>query len=57
MNIAAAKYFKDSFGSQKNIKVTTSDSKEFWVPMDNANSDYIAVLEWVDEGNTIEEAD
>ena len=57
MNIATAKYFKDSFGSQKNIKVTTSDSKEFWVPMDNANSDYIAVLEWVDEGNTIEEAE
>ena len=57
MNIAAAKYFKDSFGSQKNIKVTTSDSKEFWVPMDNANSDYIAVLAWVDAGNTIEEAD
>ena len=55
-NINTCKYFKDSFGSQKNIKVTTTDSKELWVPLDNANSDYIAVLAWVDAGNTIEAA-
>ena len=56
-NINTCKYFKDSFGSQKNIKVTTTDSKELWVPMDAENTDYIDVLAWVDAGNTIEEVD
>jgi len=56
-NINTCKYFKDSFGSQKNIKVTTTDSKEYWVPMDAENTDYIDVLAWVDAGNTIEEVD
>jgi len=27
------------------------------VPLDSANTDYQAILEWVAEGNTIEEAD
>lgn len=27
------------------------------VPIDNENTDYQAILEWVDEGNTIEDAD
>ena len=27
------------------------------VPVDEANTDYAAILEWVDEGNTIQEAD
>ena len=27
------------------------------VPLDPANTDYQAILEWVAEGNTIEEAD
>ena len=28
-----------------------------YVPKDEANADYQAILEWVDEGNTIQEAD
>ena len=27
------------------------------VPVDEANTDYAAILEWVAEGNTIQEAD
>ena len=27
------------------------------VPLDPANTDYQAILEWVEEGNTIEDAD
>ncbi len=27
------------------------------VPLDSANTDYMAIQEWVAEGNTIEEAD
>ena len=57
MDISTAKYTAGITGSNINVKVTTSDSKEFWVPIDTANSDYVAVLEWVDEGNTIEAAD
>jgi hypothetical protein len=57
MDISTAKYTAGITGSNINVKVTTSDSKEFWVPMDNANSDYIAVLAWVADGNTIDEAD
>ena len=32
-------------------------SKTLCVPMDENNSDYAAILEWVAEGNTIEAAD
>jgi hypothetical protein len=33
------------------------DSKELIVPLDPANTHYQAILEWVAEGNTIEDAD
>jgi len=33
------------------------DGKTLLVPMDNDNTDYQAILEWVADGNTIEEAD
>ena len=56
MNIKEAQYHSE-FGRNINIIVTTTDSKEFWVPLDNANTDYQAILEWVDAGNTIEAAD
>ena len=55
-SIKSAQYHSE-FGRNINIIVTTTDSKEFWVPLDNANTDYIAVLAWVDAGNTIEAAD
>ena len=56
IDIKEAKY-NSEFGRNINIMVTTTDSKKFWVPLDNANTDYQAILEWVDAGNTIEAAD
>ena len=56
MNIKSAQYHSE-FGRNINIIVTTTESKELWVPLDNANNDYVAVLAWVDAGNTIEAAD
>tara|TARA_R110002012_G_scaffold277878_1_gene465403 strand:+ start:298 stop:486 length:189 start_codon:yes stop_codon:yes gene_type:complete len=31
--------------------------KELSVPIDNENTDYQNILQWVEDGNTIEEAD
>jgi len=39
-------------------KVTLVNSNLTWsVPLDPANTDYQAILEWVEDGNTIEDAD
>jgi len=40
-----------------NYRLTTTDGIIMSVPVDEANTDYQAILEWVAEGNTIEEAD
>ena len=41
-----------------NYKVTYEGSEKVeFVPLDPDNTDYQAILEWVAEGNTIEEAD
>lgn len=37
--------------------VATIDGTEMSVPLDPANRHYAAILEWVAEGNTIQEAD
>ena len=38
------------------IKATINDVEVF-VPINTANTDYQDILKWVEEGNTIEEAD
>ena len=38
-------------------QVTSSNSKIVTVPKNEDNTDYQAILQWVDEGNTIQEAD
>ena len=38
-------------------KMVLQDDRIKFVPLDEANSDYQAILKWVEEGNTIEEAD
>ena len=38
-------------------EITTTDNKQISVPIDEENTDYQAILKWVAEGNTIEEAD
>jgi hypothetical protein len=41
-----------------NYKVTYENSEKVeFVPLDPANRHYQAILEWVAEGNTIQEAD
>tara|TARA_R110002049_G_C8781503_1_gene530813 strand:- start:7 stop:183 length:177 start_codon:yes stop_codon:yes gene_type:complete len=53
---------------KKNISVVTGElcsyqvtqvdtNRVLSVPLDPANTDYQAILEWVAEGNTIEDAD
>jgi hypothetical protein len=55
MTITSAKYM---LGKTVNKSVTaTIDGQVLYVPMDTNNRHYQAILEWVDEGNTIEEAD
>ena len=57
MNIASAKYFQANGTDNSQVRVTTDQSETLWIPMDNNNTDYIAVLAWVADGNTIAEAD
>ena len=55
MNITSAQYIADQ-GENTGIKATI-DEQELHVPLNPANRHYTAILEWVAEGNTIQEAD
>ena len=57
MNITKAKYFKDVEETDNSSISATIDGVLMSVPLDPANRHYQAILEWVAEGNTIEEAD
>ena len=58
MNIKSVKKQKDQFDNETNVlHVVTQDNIICYVPIDENNTDYIAIQEWVAEGNTIEEAD
>jgi len=56
MSITSAKYMADDNGD--NCSITTMiDGRQWSVPLDPANTDYQAILEWAEiDGNTIEEA-
>ena len=56
MTITNAQYCNDIDGNQSSIKATI-DGTEMFVPLDPANRHYAAILEWVAEGNTIQDAD
>jgi len=43
-------YFNNQFVS---YKMTLSDGKIWSVPLDEANTDYQAIQEWIQEGNTV----
>ena len=43
-------YIKNKFVSYKMI---LSDGKEFSVPLDEANTDYQAIQEWIADGGTV----
>ena len=38
-------------------EITTIDGTKISVPLDEANTDYQNILQWVADGNVIEEAD
>jgi len=57
MNITKAKYIKNTPGNTNVVVQATIDGKEYSVPMSEDNRHYQAILKWVAEGNTIEEAD
>ena len=38
-------------------EITTIEGTKISVPLDEANKDYQAIQEWVEDGNTIQEAD
>ena len=54
MNITSAQYVT---GSSNTVIETTIDGENIFVPLDPANRHYAAILEWVAEGNAIQEAD
>ena len=56
MNITSAQYSLDEDGANNAIKIIVNNETLF-VPPNPANRHYQAILEWVEEGNTIEDAD
>ena len=57
MNIESAKYIRNIFSDTKDSVAAVIDGEAISVPLDPANRHYAAILEWVAEGNTIQEAD
>tara|TARA_Y100001938_G_C7795077_1_gene284382 strand:+ start:386 stop:565 length:180 start_codon:yes stop_codon:yes gene_type:complete len=58
--ITNAKYIAitDPAGNKSNSTIKAIiDGVEVFVPINTENVDYQNILEWVEEGNTIEEAD
>jgi hypothetical protein len=43
----------NNFNEFSNYKVISSNDKEYFVPLDEANTDYQAIQEWIAEGNTV----
>ena len=56
MNITNAKYVSDMEHNNHTV-IATIDDVQMFVPLDPDNRHYAAILEWVAEGNTIQEAD
>jgi len=57
MNITEAKYVVDHLSNTNQSITTIIDGKTWSVPISEGNRHYQAILEWVAEGNTIQEAD
>jgi hypothetical protein len=55
-NVKSVKYYAID-GKNVSIKVIDKNDICFSVPITNENTDYQAILQWVAEGNTIQEAD
>ena len=57
MNIESAKYYTDVLTKEKCSINIVADGVLMSVPLDPDNRHYQAILEWVAEGNTIEDVD
>jgi hypothetical protein len=57
MNIKSVKKANDVVGNFDHYILTNNNNKIFNVPLDEDNTDYQNILKWVEDGNTIEEAD
>jgi len=57
MDITSAKYYTHPSSEDNQGIEVVSNGVTIHVPLDPDNVDYQAILEWVAEGNTIEEAD
>ena len=57
MNITSAQYTRNIEDTENENVMATIDGMQWTVPLDPANRHYQAILQWVAEGNTIEEAD
>ena len=60
MDITSAQYEEstnDFSVTVRSIRLILSDGESLSVPLDPANRHYAAILEWVAEGNTIQDAD
>ena len=53
MTITSAQYVSDS--NDDTIEAII-DGQTLFVPVDNGNRHYVAILEWVADGNTIQDA-
>ena len=57
MKIDSAKYIKDTLTKENCSIAVVDDGINRIVPLDEDNTDYQEIQEWVAKGNTIEEAD
>ena len=54
MNFISATYLYDMEGVKKtHIKLELGNNKFKNIPIDEANTDYQAIQEWIQEGNTV----
>ena len=56
MIVTNAQYHKDLVSEDNILIKATINGQEWSVPLDPDNRHYQAILEWVADGNTIEEA-
>ena len=57
INITFAQYIADTLSGNNHCIKATIDGTEMFVPLDTDNRHYAAILEWVADGNTIQDAD
>ena len=55
MNITSAKYHGDFY--EPTMIIAEIDGNKVYIPLDETNLHYIAIQEWVADGNTIAAAD